>query len=51
MINEYLFDEMQSEQSMVQTIHMEDFFENGAADYDNYISDHRPVLWQFSPLQ
>ncbi len=51
MINEYLFDEMKSGESRIQTIHVEDLFKNGADDYDSYISDHRPLLWRFSPLQ
>jgi len=43
LITNELFDEFENSRSTVQTIHIEDYFEGGWNEYDNYISDHRPV--------
>ena len=40
---EGLFDEFNNEGSSVQTIRIEEYFDNGWTEYENYISDHRPV--------
>ena len=43
LITNELFDNFENPGSIVQTIHIEDYFEGGWNEYDNYISDHRPV--------
>ena len=43
LITNELFDEFESEGSSVQTIRLEEYFDNGWTDYVKYISDHRPV--------
>ncbi len=43
LITNELFDEFENEGSSVQTIRLEEYFDNGWAEYENYISDHRPV--------
>jgi len=48
LINSNLFDEYQNN-SVVASIKVEEYFENGSSDYDQYLSDHRPVYFQFTP--
>ena len=43
LITNELFDEFENEGSSVQTIRLEEYFDNGWTEYKNYISDHRPV--------
>jgi len=43
LITNELFDEFENEVSLVQTIRLEEYFDNGWIDYEKYISDHRPV--------
>ena len=43
LITNELFDEFENTGSTVQTIHIEDYFEEGWGDYEKYVSDHRPV--------
>ena len=43
LITNELFDEFDNEGSSVQTIRLEEYFDNGWTKYENYISDHRPV--------
>ena len=43
LITNELFDEFEHPESKVQTIHIEDYFEGGWSEYDNFISDHRPI--------
>ena len=43
LITNELFDEFENEGSSVQTIRLEEYFDNGWTEYENYISDHRPV--------
>ena len=43
LITNELFDEFENEGSSVQTIRLEEYFDNGWIDYEKYISDHRPV--------
>ena len=43
LITNELFDEFDNEGSSVQTIRLEEYFDNGWTEYENYISDHRPV--------
>ena len=43
LITNELFDEFDNEGSSVQTIRLEEYFNNGWTDYEKYISDHRPV--------
>ena len=43
LITNELFDEFDNEGSSVQTIRLEEYFDNGWIDYEKYISDHRPV--------
>ena len=48
LVNKKLFDEFEGNASTVTTIKLEDYFPNGWSDYDEFISDHRPVAWKFS---
>ena len=43
LITNELFDEFDNEGSSVQTIRLEEYFDNSWTEYENYISDHRPV--------
>ena len=43
LITDELFDEFENEGSLVETIRLEEYFDGGWSDYENYISDHRPV--------
>ena len=43
LITNELFDEFDNEGSSVQPIRLEEYFDNGWTEYENYISDHRPV--------
>ncbi|MBC8256627.1 MAG: endonuclease/exonuclease/phosphatase family protein [Candidatus Marinimicrobia bacterium] len=43
LITNELFDEFENEGSFVQTIRLEEYFDNGWTEYEKYISDHRPV--------
>ena len=43
LITNEIFDEFDNEGSSVQTIRLEEYFDNGWTEYENYISDHRPV--------
>jgi len=49
LITAELFDEYESETSTVQVIRVDDYLENGWSEYDQNISDHRPVAWRFTP--
>ena len=48
LINENLFEEFEDNASTVATMKLEDYFPNGWSEYDEFISDHRPVAWKFS---
>jgi len=48
LINKNLFDEFDNN-SIVNTIKIEEYFENGSSEYDNNVSDHRPVSFKFVP--
>ncbi len=48
LINDNLFDEFDN-YSTVEVVKLEQYFENGSADYDKYVTDHRPVYFQFYP--
>ena len=48
LINVNLFDVFEHNASTVITFQLEDYFPNGWNDYDDKISDHRPVAWKFS---
>ena len=48
LINGNLFDEYQNN-STVSVIKAEGYFEEGSSDYDGYLTDHRPVYFQFTP--
>ena len=43
LITNELFYEIENEVSSVETIRLEEYFYNGWSEYENYISDHRPV--------
>jgi len=43
LITNELFDEFGNEGSEIQTIRVDDYFEDGWYDYDRNVSDHRPV--------
>ena len=42
-ISNELFDEYENINSNCNTLVLDNFFSNGWLDYNNYISDHRPV--------
>jgi len=44
LITNELFDEFESPNSKVETIHVEDYFKGGWNEYYNYVSDHRPIV-------
>jgi exonuclease III len=48
LINNNLFDELENS-SGVDVIKLEVYFENGITEYDENVSDHRPVYFKFSP--
>jgi exonuclease III len=48
LINKNLFDELDNN-AIVNTIRIEEYFENSMADYDKYVSDHRPLYFKFTP--
>ena len=48
LINNNLFDEFENS-STVEVIKVDEFFENGSSEYDNNVSDHRPVYFKFNP--
>ncbi|MEE8341484.1 MAG: endonuclease/exonuclease/phosphatase family protein, partial [Candidatus Neomarinimicrobiota bacterium] len=48
LINKNLFDEFQNS-SVIDVIKLEEYFENGISDYDENVSDHRPVYLKISP--
>ena len=48
LINNNLFDEFENS-SIVEVIKLDEFFENGNSEYDNNVSDHRPVYFKFNP--
>ena len=43
LITNELFDEFKNPGSKVKTIHLEDYFDGGWNEYNNFVSDHRPV--------
>lgn len=47
LVTNELFDELQQGSTIVKTILIDNYFTNGFADYDDYISDHRPVGLKF----
>lgn len=49
LITSELFDEFEDTNSVVNVIRIDDYLENGWSEYDQYISDHRPVAWRFKP--
>ncbi len=49
LITAELFDEAANSGSVVRTIRIDDYLDNGWAEYDENISDHRPVAWKFRP--
>jgi len=49
LITASLFDEFDSQTSAVRVIRVDDYLENGWSEYDQNISDHRPVAWRFTP--
>lgn len=49
LINAPLFDEFISQTSAVRVIKVDDYLDDGWSEYDQNISDHRPVAWRFTP--
>jgi len=43
LITNELFDEFENPGSDIQTIRLDDYFDGGFSEYDNKVSDHRPV--------
>lgn len=48
LINNNLFDEFENS-GVVDVIKLEEYFENGIAEYDDNVTDHRPVYLKISP--
>jgi exonuclease III len=48
LINNNLFDEFDNS-SVVDVIKLEEYFTDGVSEYDNNVSDHRPVYIKFTP--
>ncbi len=48
LINRNLFDEFDNA-AVVEVIKLEEYFKNGISEYDENVSDHRPVYIKFSP--
>ena len=48
LINNNLFDELDNS-GVIGVIKLEEYFENGSSEYDENVSDHRPVYFKFSP--
>ena len=48
LINNNLFDELENF-GVIGVIKLEEDFENGSSEYDENVSDHRPVYFKFSP--
>jgi hypothetical protein len=48
LVNNNLFDELDNS-GEVDVIKLEEYFENGITEYDENVSDHRPVYLKFSP--
>ena len=48
LINNNLFDEFENS-GVVDIIKLEEYFENGIVEYDDNVSDHRPVYLKISP--
>ncbi len=48
LINNNLFDELENS-GVVDVIKLEEYFENGITEYDENVTDHRPVYFKFSP--
>ena len=48
LINNNLFNEFENS-STVEVIKLDEFFENGSSEYDDNVSDHRPVYFKFIP--
>jgi len=51
LISNELFDEFESESSVSTTLRIDDCFEGGFWEYEQNISDHRPVALKFYPIQ
>ncbi len=49
LISNELFPALENESSVVATIQVDDFFPGGFSGYDNNVSDHLPVAFQFNP--
>ena len=49
LITNELFDEFEDEESDIRTIKVDEYFEEGFYDYDNNVSDHRPVGLKIKP--
>jgi len=47
LITNELFDEYEDENSVVQTIKIDDFMPGGWDEYEEFVSDHRPVAFKF----
>lgn len=43
LITNELFDELENESSVIQTIKIDEYLQGGWSEYDEYVSDHRPV--------
>ncbi len=49
LITSELFDEFDAAASVVTTLRIDDYLDNGWWEYEEYVSDHRPVAFKFVP--
>lgn len=49
LITSELFDEFDAASSVVATLRIDDYLDNGWWEYEEYVSDHRPVAFKFVP--
>lgn len=49
LITEELFDDFSNPGSDIQTLRLDDFFDGGFSEYDQNVSDHRPVALKIKP--
>jgi hypothetical protein len=50
-ITNELFEEFEAETSVATTLRIDDYLENGFWEYEQNVSDHRPVAFKFAPQQ
>lgn len=49
LLTEELFDELNDASCVVESVKIDEYLDNGWWEYENYVSDHRPVGIRFEP--